>query len=290
MKKKLFFPLAIFFTFISILHSQISSPVYPEIEGWNAPAETETYYPHNLWDLINGAADAFLYYGFKELLLGSYTNNNHASIRVEIYRHKDVNHAYGIYSLERAPETHPISIGAEGYIYGSILNFTVDDYYIKISSHTEGEEIEDAIMEIAKSLSDSINPDPELPGVLACFPEEKQKIKSKLFTAEAFMGLGFLHSAFTAEYYYKDDDFFIVFIIAPGSRTDVLNMISKYKSFCKFVPGLNADTIYEFTDPYNGTIYITYSEEYIIGTSNLKNRAKAGKYINEALMKCKELE
>lgn len=255
----------------------------PDLEGWNKPTDTTTYYSYNLWDLINGAADSYIFYGFKELFLGNYTHENGTTIKVELYQHKNADNAYGIFSLERSPETHSLKAGAEGYWYENICNFVVDDYYVKLSSHTKGDEIEEAIHALAKSISHKINPEPQLPKVLSYFPSDNIKRRSKLYSAQAFLGIEFLHSAFTAEYYSKAVGDYGLFIIDPGSSTEALNMISKYKSFCKFEGNLDKNIVYQFNDPYNGTIFITHSGSYIIGTQQLDNADFAKDYINKVL-------
>ncbi|MBN1186193.1 MAG: hypothetical protein JXB49_28190 [Bacteroidales bacterium] len=274
----------------SSANTQTSSDIFPDLEGWNKPDDPETYYSYNLWDLIDGAADSYLYYGFEELQTGDYKKGDDKLIRVDIFQHKDILNAYGIYSLERSPEMNFIPVGAEGYSYEGILNFFVDQFYIKLSTHNREEEVDKAMRDLANLFILKLSPNPGLPKILSCFPEENQRQHSKLYSPESYLGLEFLKSVFTAEYQYNDSVGFVVFISAPGSKNEVLNMISKYKAFCKYEGSIDEGKIIELNDPYNGLIYLAYKGPYMVGTVYLNDNDKAKKYINQTIDNCMKLE
>ena len=288
--KKLYIILIVAIFPFSLVQSQTDSDIFPLLDGWNKPAEPETYFPYNLWDLIDGAADSYLYYGFEELTIGDYKKGEDKLIRVDIFKHKDIYNTYGIYSLERSPEMNFINVGAEGYKYEGILNFFVDQYYVKISTHNREDEVDQAMVDLANMLVLQLSPNPVLPKIISSFPEEKQRSHSKLFSPSSYLGLEFLHTVFTAEYQLNDSLGYVVFLSAPGSRNEVLNMVSKYKAFCKYEGDLTEGQVYEFEDPYNGIIYLSYQGHYMAGTVYLNDEKIAKKILDETLKNCQKLE
>ena len=275
---------------LTVLKSQTDENIYPILAGWNQPADPETYFPYNLWDLIDGAADSYLYYGFEKLFMGDYTKGDDKLIRVDIFKHKDLFNAYGIYSLERSPEMNFINVGAEGYNYEGILNFFVDQYYVKLSTHNREEKVDQAMVDLANMLVLKLSLQPTMPKILSCFPEENQRPHSKLYSPGSYLGLEFLHTVFTAEYQLNDSIGYVVFLSVPGSRNEVLNMISKYKAFCKYEGDLVEGQVYKFEDPYNGIIYLSYQGHYMAGTVYLNDEKTAKKYLEETLKNCQKLE
>ena len=75
---------------------------YPDLSGFKRITKYPVYQPDNLWDFINGAADAYLALGFEELHVAEYKKGRDV-IKLEIYRHSDHTMAFGIYATERSP-------------------------------------------------------------------------------------------------------------------------------------------------------------------------------------------
>ena len=78
--------------------------ILPHVEGWSlAPRQGDAVCtPENLRNIIGGAADLFLRYGFSDLRIGEYTNPSGIDVRIELYRHNSVENTFGICSQEGA--------------------------------------------------------------------------------------------------------------------------------------------------------------------------------------------
>jgi len=111
---------------------------FPAIPGWRLTGQPRVYSPANLWDFIDGAAESYLAYSFVDLQVGEYVGPESVAVRVELYRHADRDNAFGIYSMERAPDYSFIKVGAQGYQEEGILNFLTGRYYAKLSTHQKG--------------------------------------------------------------------------------------------------------------------------------------------------------
>ena len=134
MTKLLTLMLGISLALASISNAQNTPTSFPQIGGWKLTAEGTVYTPNNLWDVIDGAADLFLEYGFVDLQIARYQQTADLEIKVELYRHKSAVDAFGMYSQERYPDYHFIDLGTQGYVEKGALNFLCGEYYVKIST------------------------------------------------------------------------------------------------------------------------------------------------------------
>src|SRR4030065_1838222 len=71
----------------------------PELKGWSLTEPPATFLPGTLFEYIDGAAENYLSYGFRELIVGNYKKGKStASLTVEVYDMGDDLRAYGVYS------------------------------------------------------------------------------------------------------------------------------------------------------------------------------------------------
>jgi hypothetical protein len=71
-----------------------------ELPGMQRAGEAEIYEGEDLFDLINGGAEVYLEYGFRQVVSQNYTGiNAKTNLRVEIYEMTDPSAAFGILSF-----------------------------------------------------------------------------------------------------------------------------------------------------------------------------------------------
>jgi len=250
---------------------------FPEIKGWKILEEYPVYFPHNLWDYINGAADAYLSYEFEKLFIAEYIKDKNQSIKVEIYQHKSPVFAYGIYSQERSADYHFIPIGIQGYSEESLLHFIQDRYYIKINSASGKIKNAKDIRIIAKEVSKMLGGEKELPDAVSWFPEDNKIQYSGKFIAKGFLGHEFLNEVFTAEYS-VDNNVFSLFIFQRKDRAECKKIVIDYYRFLKKQE--EPDEGYQLiNDPYNGKIMIIWEDNFICGIFNLDNEKTGIEYL-----------
>lgn len=250
---------------------------FPEIKGWKILEEYPVYSPHNLWDYINGAADAYLSYEFEKLFIAEYIKGKNQSIKVEIYQHKSPVFAYGIYSQERSADYHFIPIGMHGYSEESLLHFIQDKYYIKINSASGKIKNDKDIRIIAKEVSKTLGGEKKLPKAISWFSEDNKIQYSDKFIAQSFLGHEFLNEVFSAEYSVGNNNFSL-FIIHREEPTECKKIISDYYRFLKKQE--DPDEGYKLiNDPYNGKIMIIWEDNFICGIFNLDNEKLGKEYL-----------
>ncbi|MFW5751763.1 MAG: DUF6599 family protein [bacterium] len=252
---------------------------FPVIEGWKKAEIVDVYNPDNLWNIINGAADNFLSYDFRELQVMEYTNPDDNYIRVEVYHHKDKANAFGIYSQERPKDGNYINIGAEGYQVGSTLNFLAGEFYVKISSHDEAQSTKDAVKSIAEKLASELEKSPRFPLILNHFPENGKIERSEQYISKNFLGFGFLHSAFTCEYEIEGNQFRLFVIELPEPEA-AQKMLGEYLEFTDQAVEDFEEGYYDVEDPYNGNIKMGYRKNVLWGILDADNPNLAEEFLD----------
>lgn len=156
-------------------------PAGGSISGWDAPDAVLNYERDNLYNLVDGQADAFFAYGFEQVAVRRYQNAAGALLNVEIWQLANSADAYGLFHSGMAGQ--PVSIGAEGDSDpGRRLAFWQQRYFISITA-TEAipdETIWAFAQEIAKRLPSGGEP----PAIVKHLPAEGFVEGSALFFHE----------------------------------------------------------------------------------------------------------
>jgi hypothetical protein len=243
--------------------------MFPNVKGWSKDGEPETYDPETLYEYINGAADLYIAYDFKELLTLNYERAEDQGLIVDIYRHSTARNGFGIYSQERPTEGRFLSIGTEGYYDQGILNFVLGGYYVKLAGFYLGEEDELLLTSVAKEIAARLKGKPDFPEPVKCFPDSGRIAHTERYVAVNFLGHGFLHSAYTAEYEIEEQAFKL-FIIEANDEEDARGMLKSYLNLArdKGIEVTEGEGFYRFKDPYYGSggkMNLSHAGRYIWG-------------------------
>ncbi len=237
----------------------------PQIEGWEQDGEMEVFNTDNLFNHINGASEFYFSYNFQKLWVVRYSKGD-AEISLEVYDHGDPVHAYGIYSMERPPQSNVKKIGAQGYSEEAILNFVADRYYVKMHSYREPEAGSGVLLNMAEDLTGQLADQPELPEMIKALPDSNLVKNSRQFVSNTFMGLDFLGSAYRATYSNADGKV-TLFVMERESVNDIKDILNQYLEFAGETPDSVEQGDYKIEDPFNGTIYLHWTGNSIIGFS-----------------------
>jgi len=255
--------------------------LFPELEGWEIMQDENVYTPNDLWELINGAAEGFIDYGFAELHIAEYIQDDKI-VRVEIYDHILTQNAYGMYSSERMPDYPQVAIGAQGYKSEGVLNFFKGRYYVKLMTIGPVKVAEETIALIASELDSFLDEPESMPQMVALLPEENRIFLSDSYVVTNFMGYSFLHSAYKADYDVNGK--FTMFIIKAGEE-DVNLIINSYSKTVKEDNVDSKNGYYIIRDPYNGVIYLSAANGYLVGVVDPADESTAIEYINKVIQK-----
>jgi hypothetical protein len=275
---KLFLPFVLFLSFLNVKGALLEEEgvsslhlLLPDVVTWKIPEAPQDYFPETLFEYINGAAEIYLSYDFKELTVGQYEKgDSNASLIIEIYDMGNEINSFGIYSAERFPDSQFISLGNQGYLEEETLNFIVGKYYVKLLCFDSGGDSADFLklfsQEVVKRVKDKGN----LPPALALFPTQGLVQNSEKFILRNFMGYSFLHDGYLANYKLEDLEF-DCFLIEGENAEDAQNMLKQYleKKGKQSVEEISAG--YRIKDRYYHNIYLARVENYLCGVMKIKD-------------------
>ena len=105
--------------------------------SWIAAEPARTFGPANLYEEIDGEAELFLPYAFRELTVAILTpaGNKTAEVRLELFRHATPRDAFGVYSQHRFPEQERMRVGAsEAVVSATSLDFFRGTRFVRLRS------------------------------------------------------------------------------------------------------------------------------------------------------------
>jgi hypothetical protein len=160
-------------------------------------SEFKTYNADNLYEEIDGKAPLYIDSGFVQLAIQRFAHkkNENLWMEISIFDMADPRNAFSILSVQRGPETYPLSIvnTSYGYKTGNALYFVHGRYYIEIVGSSESNELSGVMTATARNIQADLIIDKavEIPQ-LNLFPREnliEGSIKLHLTNAFGFDGL-----------------------------------------------------------------------------------------------------
>lgn len=173
----------------------------PRLEGWALSEAPRPYFPETLFEYINGAAESYLSYDFRELLVADIQKTGTpATLTVEIYDMGRPLNAFGIYGSERYPENPPSGVGELDYLEGESLNFLAGRFYVKLLAFGLGEDTGTTLTAFGTAIAKAIGPGPGLPRLVRAFPADGLVARSEKYIKSNVMGYAFLRDGYVAAY------------------------------------------------------------------------------------------
>ena len=162
----------------------------------------ERYNPNDLWKKIDGAADLFLSYGFRELLAGAFARSAATlpELEVSLYEMGSDLNAMGVYLQEKSEDGEPTAVGWEGYKAGASLFFHKGPYYVKIIDLSKDGSLGALAGEVARHIDGAIRVPRQSVPEMKVFPPEGLVANSVLYVHRDALGHGFLQRVFQANY------------------------------------------------------------------------------------------
>ncbi|MEW6455462.1 MAG: DUF6599 family protein [Acidobacteriota bacterium] len=297
---KILIMLFVIFTVLCLFPQKLTDlkdylPLEKDIPGLRIVEKLRYFYPKNLYEYINGAAEVYNSYGFKKVINVEYEfkRKSRYTFIVDLYEMKDVNNAFGIYSNERPPEANFIEVGAEGYFEEFILNFWKDRFYIKILTFDAGDEFKNVLIKSAKVIANKLPGKNENPPIISLFPEQNKIKNSEIFINKGVLGYLFLKEGFIANYKYNGKQF-RVFIIFSDNIKEIEKMFSDYKNnlslqgiFAEKISGLGEEAFFS-RDPYHREVYVVKYRKHLIGVIDGIDKGIAFSYLSKILQRIRE--
>jgi hypothetical protein len=170
------------FVFFSLSISLMGMPAMPEkindfyrilpetIAGWKKAGPPPLYTPGNLSTYIDGGAELYLSYNFKNALSLKYKDTADNEIVVDIFDMGSAPDAFGVFAHSRETIDDRFGQGCE-YAAG-LLTFWKDRYYISILAYPETPAKKEVVFQLGRAIDGAIKSEGVLPPIIALLPAE----------------------------------------------------------------------------------------------------------------------
>jgi len=145
---------------------------------WPPAGAVEVFDRENLYDLVNGQADAFFVYGFEQVAMQRYENAEDMAVRVEVWQLATPADAYGLFTTTISGT--PAALGNDGDADpGRRLAFWQDRYYVQVRAR---QRLPDAdLKRFAEGFAAALPTGGERPSVVSRLPPDGLVERSAIF-------------------------------------------------------------------------------------------------------------
>lgn len=148
-----------------------------EVQGWRAVADPSPYNTKTIFQYMNGAAELYLAFNFRELKNTRFEKPGNPSIIVEVYEMGSPEDAYGVFTFEQQdPE---VGIGQGSEFGGGLLRFWKGRNFVTIFGEEPGSDIDEAILILGRRISATITDSGNPPKILGYLPDKTLPFSKK---------------------------------------------------------------------------------------------------------------
>ena len=187
-------------TMLAVFQDDLSRflPLPGEVQGWEGEGAPQVYRGEGLYEYINGGAEIYHEYGFRQVVVQDFMSKEGKSVSIEIFEMEDSRSAFGIFTFKTNPEDREISLGSDALLSDYYLNFWKARYLVTLTGFDEDEETIKGLRNIARSIDSKIKTDGNRPPLVSDLPEEGLE-KASLKYFEGNLGLYNSYPFFTED-------------------------------------------------------------------------------------------
>jgi hypothetical protein len=142
----------------------------PEVAGEWRVVEDKSRRGEALYEYINGGAELYLSYGFKEVLSRTFSRAGGPDIIVDLFDMETSENAFGVFCHSR--ETVDDTFGQGSQYTEGLLLFWKGGYFVSVLASPETSEAKEAVFAIAHHIDAEIPSGGKLPAMLSLLPPE----------------------------------------------------------------------------------------------------------------------
>ncbi len=146
--------------------------------GWRPLGEVQIYNRNSLFSYMNGAAEFYLAYDFKRLLVQRYGKEGATDIVAELYEMASSEDAFGVFHHDLSGERP--SIGQMTALGDGELKFWTGSWMGRIAAPEVNSDVNAAIMEIGRWMAMRLPADGRKPRLLSVLPSGRGRAKESL--------------------------------------------------------------------------------------------------------------
>lgn len=170
------------------------------VAGWSLQREPRVFTAANLYEYIDGAADLFIAYGFRELAAGEYVKQGAAGhlITVDVYDMGAPLNAFGVFASEKPRDLKEAERLPRGYASNGLVALRKGQHYLKVSVTDTSDTA--AARELGLRAAERLPGFWDLPAEFDRLPTRNRVQDSERYVKKDALGHRFLTNVISAEY------------------------------------------------------------------------------------------
>jgi hypothetical protein len=174
---------------------EVFLPDKGKLQNWKAENPPQIYKGEDLYLYIDGGAEIYHEYGFKQVLVQDYKSAAGKSLTLEIFEMANPECAFGIYTFKSSGKGKAIAVGQDGQLEEYYLNFWKGNVLVTLTGFDSSPDVIQGLLLIAKSVEAKVKTPGRRPSLVEIFPKEWLPI-SRLKYIKGVLGLYNNHSFF----------------------------------------------------------------------------------------------
>ncbi len=147
-------------------------PKSREAGNWKKEGEAQQFVGEALYEYIDGGAEIYHEYGFRQVAVQDYVDPAGTSVSVEIFEMTAPESAYGIYTFKTHKAGRKVAIGDDAQLADYYLNFWKGNILVTLTGFDETQETKNGLLLLAQSIDSRLDLDGKRPRIVSDLPEE----------------------------------------------------------------------------------------------------------------------
>jgi hypothetical protein len=175
-------------------------PADDEIGGWKTQKQIQHYAGEDLYEYIDGGAEIYHEYGFRQVVVQDYVNAAGISVSIEIFEMTTPESAYGMYTFKTNAQGKRIPLGDDAELADYYLNFWKGTFLVTMTGFDETLETVGGLLAIARKVESKIKTEGkgEKPLIASLLPPKGLESRSLKYV-KGLLGLRSSHPFFDLE-------------------------------------------------------------------------------------------
>lgn len=261
-------------------------PAEAESGAWKKDGSPQEYKGEDLFLYIDGGADIYREYGFKQVVVQDFLSKKGRSLSLEIFEMTSPESAYGIYTFKTHSGGKALALGDEAQLADYYLNFWKGNFLVTITGFNEDEETAKGLEEIGMAVDKKIASREKRPALVSMLLE-KGLIPSSLKYFRGNLGLYNSYPFFTEDIFafqegVKGDyeDGYSLYIIPYPTQEECQSRL--YDAEIKFKQGQRyksytslGQSLFRVEDGKGNSIFVSHHERYLLIVLGKMGQAQA---------------
>ncbi|OSM04424.1 DUF6599 family protein [Magnetofaba australis] len=245
------------------LAAKLTQSPPPGLAVMGAP---RAYDKTNLYEYIDGHADAFISAGFQSLTVADYAVDANApapDLTADIYHMGTPLQAFGIMMAEVTPDSQSVTMGQMGFVSGGVGLFLHGPYFVRLGAqgpNAANMDFPAAASAVVAALGEA---DAGKLRELFAFPDLGKVVRTN-YVKQDYRGLSFFKGVIDREFERADGGVLTLFLMqgAPAAMTELERALTVYAQEEGLTPQITSESsakLIVFQDPYEGDwfVYLT---------------------------------